>query len=90
MYNYLLDTGVDTIVIVKVVYEEISLNYTRDTPSVLELYGSPIITIGEIKYVSISLHKWSQLSFPQEIVVVYLPPLFGLCLSIEFMEKIGG
>jgi len=64
IHNYLIDTRVATTIISKVVYEVMILNYTRDIPSLLQLDGSPIRTIREIKYVSNSLHKLPQLSFP--------------------------
>lgn len=36
------------------------------------------------------MHACPTFSIPQDIYVIDLPPYFGLCLSREFIAKIGG
>ena len=57
IHNYLFDIIYGTIVIPKAICEAMILNYNRDTPGVLQLDGSSVRIVGEIKDGSISLHK---------------------------------
>jgi len=57
---------------------------------VLKLDGTNVKIIRVVKYVGMKLHKCPKIYIIQDIMVVYLPPLFGLCLSREFIAKLGG
>lgn len=43
-----------------------------------------------VKSVPITLNMYHNISLNQYIIVVHLPPLFGICLSREFTIKLGG
>jgi len=46
--------------------------------------------IGSVKGISITLNALPDICVIQDIIVVDLPPLFGICLSKEFITNLGG
>jgi len=88
--NCLLDFRAATTIMPKVVCDVMGLPLTSTSRGVLQLDSNPIKIIGVIKDIVMKLHKSPSMVITQEIVVVELPPLFGLCLSREFTANIGG
>lgn len=75
---------------VRGIAKEMKLYITKSLEGVLQLDVSPIDVLGVLKYVHMYLNKFSKIMVPQYIVVVDFPPLFGICLSREFIAKLGG
>lgn len=46
--------------------------------------------IENVKSIPITLNIFFDINLNQDIIVVDLPPLFGICLSREFTAKLGG
>lgn len=73
----------------KAIVEEMNLYYTRYVEGILKLYSNPLTMVGYVKYVNMDLNKFPKIHVPQDIIVVDLPPLFGMSLSREFTAKLG-
>lgn len=90
LHNCLVNFKATTTVIPKVVCDVMGLPMTRTSIEVLQLDSTPIKIVGVIKDIVLKIHKCLSVIITQEVIVVELPPLFGLCLSREFTVKIGG
>lgn len=90
LHNCLVDFEVATTVMPKVVCDVMGLPMTRTSTEVLQLDSTPIKIVGVIKDIVLKIHKCPSVIITQEVMVVELPPLFGLCLSREFITKVGG
>jgi len=88
--NYMIDTKVAITIIPKVVANEMKLYITRCIDGVIQLDSSSVYIFGSVKGVSITLNAFLNICVIQDIIIVDLPPLFGLCLSREFTAKLGG
>jgi len=88
LHNCLVDFGVATTVMPKEMCDVMGLPMTRTSTEVLQLDSTPIKIVGVIKDIVLKIHKCPSIIITQ-VVVVELPPLFGLCLSREFTVKIG-
>lgn len=90
LHNCLVDSGAATTIVPKAVYDVMGLPLTRTSMGVLQLDSMLVKIVGVIKDVVLKVHKCPSVIITQEIMVVELSPLFGLCLSREFTAKIGG
>jgi len=90
LHNCLVDSGAAMTIMPKVVYDVMGLPLTRTSMGVLQLESTLVKIVGVIKDVVLKVHKCPSVIITQEIMVVELSPLFGLCLSREFTTKIGG
>jgi len=90
LHNCLVDSGAATIIMPKAVCDVMGLLMIRTSTGVLQLDSTPIKIVGVIKDIVLKIHNCPSVVITQEVVVVELPPLFGLCLSREFIAKIGG
>ena len=88
--NYMIDTRAVIIVIPKAITNEMKLYITKCIDSVTQLDSFSIDIVGSVKGVQITLNAFSNICVIQDIIVVDLPPLFGICLSREFTTKLGG
>lgn len=77
----MIDLGASMTVMPKKVFDFIGLAYIRDFIRVLQLDGTNFKTLGIVKDVSLKLHRCSGILVIQDIIVVDIPPMFGLCLS---------
>ncbi|KAH9311632.1 hypothetical protein KI387_026667, partial [Taxus chinensis] len=56
----------------------------------VKLDGTTVETVGVIKGLNLTLHTCPNVTILQDVSVIYFPPLFALCLSRDFIAKIGG
>jgi len=90
VHNCLIDSGASITVMPKAVCDIMGLQHTRSSSGVLQLNGTNVKTVGVIKDIVMKLHQCPEVSVVQEVMVIELPALFGLCLSREFTSKLGG
>jgi len=88
--NYMIGTRAAITMIPKAVVDEMKLYITRCIDGVIQLDSSSIDVFGSIKRVQITLNALLDIHVVQDIIVVYLPPLFGICVSREFIAKLRG
>ena len=87
--NGMIDTRASSTIIPKFVVDEMKLYITRCIDGVIQLDSSPFDVISSFKGVNITLNAFFDIFFIQDIIVVDLPPLFGICLSREFIANLG-
>lgn len=86
----MIDTEPAITMIPKAVANKMKLYITRCIDCVIQLDSSSIYIIGSVKGVPITLNAFPNICVIQDIIMVDLPPLFGICLSREFTAKLGG
>lgn len=76
-------------IILRVIVEAMRLYITWCIDGVIQLDSSPMEVGENVKSIPITLNIFLNSSLNKDIVVVDLPPLFGICLSREFTTKLG-
>lgn len=56
----------------------------------MQLDGNRVQIVGLIKSLPLTLFTCPSITVSQEVVVIDIPPIFGLCHSWDFTAKIGG
>lgn len=90
LYNSMIDSGASTNVILKQIAEVLNIKYEPLSRGVMQLDGNKVQTTGLIKSIPLTLFACPSVSVSQEVIVIDIPPIFGLCLSHNFTTKIGG
>jgi len=88
--NCMIDTEAAITIIPKALTNEMNLYITRCIDGVIQLDSSFVYFVGSVKGVPITLNAFLDICVIQDIILVNLPPLFGICLSKEFTTKLGG
>ena len=86
----MIDIGSTITMIPKVVANEMKLYITRWIYGGIQLDSSSVDVFGSVKGVLITLNAFLDIYVIQDIIVVDLPLLFGICFSREFTIKLGG
>jgi len=88
--NCMINTRATITIIPKAVANEMKLYITRCIDGVIQLDSSSIDIAGSVKGVPITLNAFLDICVIQDIIMVDLSPLFEICLSREFIAKLGG
>jgi len=86
----MIDTRAIITMVPKAVANETKLYITRCIDGVIQLDSSSIDMVGSVKGVPITLNAFPDIYVIQDIIMVDLPPLFGIYLSREFTTKLRG
>lgn len=90
LHNSMIDFGVSTTIMPKQIVEALMLEYEPLNRGVGQLDGQKIQDISIIKNLPLTLYSWPNIVAPQEVVIVYIHPIFGHYLSCDFIKNIGG
>ena len=86
----MVDSGATSSIVPNKIAYQLGLKYEPLEKGVVELGGSFVNTLGIINNARLTLHVCPTFYIPQDIFVIDLPPYFSICLSREFIAKIGG
>ena len=86
----MIDSKAAITMIPKAVANEMNLYITICIDGFIPLDSSFVHVIGSVKAIPITLNAFPNICVIQDIIMVDLPPLFGICLSREFTAKLGG
>lgn len=90
LHNLMIDSGAITTVMPKKIVEVLNIKYEPLSKGVMQLDGNRVQTMGLIKSLPLTLFACPSVTMSQEVVVIGIPPIFGLCLSRDFTTKIRG
>jgi hypothetical protein len=85
-----MDLGASHNVMPKVVMEEISLEITKPYQGLYSFYSKKFKCLGLIKDLVAFLAQLPMKSVVMDIIVVDIPPKFGILLSRMWAKKVGG
>jgi hypothetical protein len=74
----------------KVVMDELGLDITKPYQDLYSFDSKKVKCLGVIKYLVVTLSQPHMKSVFMDIVVVYIPPKFGMLLSRSWDKKVGG
>lgn len=86
----MIDSGASTIIMPKQIAKVLNIKYDPFNKGVMLLDGNRVQTIGLIKNLPLTLFACPSVTVSQEVMVIDIPPVFGLYLSRYFTTKIGG
>jgi len=81
LHNFLLDTRASHDLMPKVFMEELGIDITRPYQDLFSFDSRKVKCLGLIKYLAITLTQLPMKSMMMDIVVVDVPPKFGMLLS---------
>jgi hypothetical protein len=87
---YLMDLGASHNILPKIVMEELGLEVTKTYHDLYYFDSRKLKCLGVIKYLVVSLFQLSMKSIVMDIVVVDVPPKFGIILSRYWIKRLGG
>jgi hypothetical protein len=92
LHNRLVDTGATNNIMPLVVMEALGINYTKyyeTGESIYAIYLRKVPTYGEIKDLYAWITTTPHIITVFNIIVVYLPPSYGVVLGIDWSSMIG-
>jgi hypothetical protein len=90
LHNYLMDSGASHNLMPKTVMEEIGLEVTRAYHDLYSFDSMRVPCLGVIKDLAVTLFQLPMKSVVMDIVVVDIPPKFGMLLSRFCIKRLGG
>jgi hypothetical protein len=90
LHNCLMDSGSSHNAMPKVVMEELGLEITNPYQDLYSFDSKKVKCLGLIKYSVVSLAHLPMKSVVMDIIVVAIPPKFGMLLSKTWAKKVGG
>jgi ribonuclease HI len=90
LHNCLLDSGASHNLMPKVVMDELGLEVTKPYHDLFSFDSRKVICLGLIKDLVINLAQLPMRSMVMDVVVVDIPPKFGLLLSRPWSKRLGG
>lgn len=90
LHNCLLDTGASHNLMPKTIMEELGLDITRSYHDLFSFDSRKVKCLGLIKDLAITLTQLPMKSIMMDIVVVDVPPKFGMLLSRGWIKRLGG
>eukprot|EP00253_Pinus_taeda_P016448 PITA_16448 len=90
LHNCLLDMGPSHNLMPKAVMEELGLDITRPYHDLFSFNSRKVKCLGLIKDLAITLTQLPMKSMVMDIVVVDVPPKFGMLLSRGWIKRLGG
>ena len=88
LHNCLLDTGTSHNLMPKAIMEELGLDITRPYHDLLSFDSMKVKCLGLIKNLAITLTQLPMKSMMMDIVVVDVPPKFGMLLSRGWIKRL--
>jgi hypothetical protein len=90
LHNFLMDSGASHNLMPKAVMEELGLEVTRAYHDLYSFDSRRVQCLGFIKDLVVSLFQLPMKSMIMDIVVVDVPPKFGMLLSRSWIKRLGG
>jgi hypothetical protein len=90
LHNYLMDSGASHNLMPKIVMEELGLEVKKAYHDLYYFDSRRVQCLGVIKYLAVSLFQLPMKSVVMDIVVVDVPPKFGMFLSRSWIKNLGG
>jgi hypothetical protein len=90
LHNCLLDSGVSHNHMPKAVMDELGLEVTKPYHDLFSFDSRKVRCLGLIKDLVINLAQLPMRSMVMDVVVVDIPPKFGLLLSHPWSKRLGG
>jgi hypothetical protein len=90
LHNYLMDSVSSHNLMPKIVMEELGLEVTKNYHDMYSFYSRKVKCLGVIKDLDVSLFQFPMKSVVMDIVVVDVPPKFGMLLSRSWIKILGG
>jgi hypothetical protein len=90
LHNAMLDSGASHNLMPKAVMEKLGLDITRPYKDLYSFDSSKGKSIGLIKYLCVTLAQIPARSLVMDIVVVDIPPKYGMLLSCSWGDKLQG
>jgi ribonuclease HI len=90
LHNCLMDSGASHNVMPKVVMDELGLDITKPYQDLYSFDSKKVKCLGVIKDLVVTLSQLPMKSVVMDVVVVDIPPKFGMLLSRSWAKKVGG
>jgi hypothetical protein len=90
LHNCLMDSGASHNVMPKVVMEELGLDITRPYHDLYSFDSKKVKCLGVMKDVFVTLSQVPLKSVVLDVIVVDIPPKFGMLISRSWAKKVGG
>jgi hypothetical protein len=90
MHNLLMDSGASHNLMPNIFMEELGLEVTKNYHDLYSFDSRKVKCLGVIKYLVVSLFQLQMKSVFMDIVVVDVPPKFGMLLSSSWIKRLGG
>jgi ribonuclease HI len=90
LHNYLMDSGASHNLMPKTVTDEIGLEVTKTYHDLYSFDSRKVKCLGVIKDLVVSLFQLPMKSVVMDIVVVDVPPKFGMLFSRSWIKRLGG
>jgi hypothetical protein len=90
LHNCLMNSGASHNLMPKIVMEELGLEVTKAYHDLYSFDSRRVQCLGVIKDLVVSLFQLPMKSVVMDIVVVDVPPKFGMLLSRSWIKKLGG
>jgi hypothetical protein len=89
LHNCLMDSGASHNLMPKTVMEELGLEVTRAYHDLYSFDSRKVQCLGVIKDLVVTLFQLPMKSVVMDVVVVDVPPKFGMLLSISWIKRLG-
>jgi hypothetical protein len=90
LHNFLMDSGASHNLMPKTVMEELWLEVTRAYHDLYSFDSRKVQCLGVIKDLVVTLFQFPMKSVVMDVVVVDVPPKFGMLLSRSWIKRPGG
>jgi hypothetical protein len=90
LHNFLMDSGASHDLMPKTIMEELRLEITNAYHDLCSFDSRRVQCLGVIKYLFVTLFQRPMKSVVMYIVVVDVPPNFGMILSRSLIKRLGG
>jgi hypothetical protein len=90
LHNCLMDLGASHNLMKKYVMDELGLEITNTYHDLYSFDSRKFKCLGVIKDMEVTLFQFSMKSIPMDIIVVDVPPKFGMLLSRSWIKILGG
>jgi hypothetical protein len=90
LHNCLMDSGASHNLMPKIVMEELGLEVTKTYHDLYSFDSRKVKCLGVIKDLVVSLFQLPMKSVVMDIIVVDVPPKFGMLLSRSWIKRLGG
>jgi hypothetical protein len=90
LHNCLMDSGASHNLMPKTVMDELGLEITKTYHDLYSFDSRKVKCLGVIKDLVVSLFQFPMKSVVMDIVVVDVPPKFGMLLSRSWIKRLGG
>jgi hypothetical protein len=90
LHNCLIDSGASHNLMPKSIMDELGLEITKTYHDLYSFDSRKVKCLGVIKNMVVKLFQLPMKSILMDIVVVDVPPKFGMLLSISWIKRLGG